>query len=83
MEKLNNEKQRDYTIEDLEELLDNIPFEVWIKDENGKYKYINKVCADRIVKKKEDIIGKTDSCDTFILSLKTNTLTKLAKIATQ
>lgn len=35
MEKLNNEKQRDYTIEDLEELLDNIPFEVWIKDYKG------------------------------------------------
>lgn len=60
MENAFNNKNREYTIEDLEELLDNIPFEVWIKNEEGKYKYINKICAERMGKKKEDVICKTD-----------------------
>lgn len=51
---------RDYTIEDLEQLLDDIPYEVWLKDENGRHKYVNKLCAERMGFKKEDIIGKTD-----------------------
>lgn len=32
-------EKREYTIEDLENLLDNIPYMVSIKDENGRYKY--------------------------------------------
>ena len=53
-------ERRTYTIEDLEELLDNIPYEVWIKDKEGRYKYINKISAERMGFNKEDIIGKTD-----------------------
>ena len=50
----------EYTIEDLEELLDNIPYEVWLKDENGKYKYANNVCLERVGLERKDVIGKTD-----------------------
>ena len=53
-------ERRTYTIEDLEELLDNIPYEVWIKDKEGRHKYINKISAERMGFNKEDIIGKTD-----------------------
>lgn len=60
MNNTQNSIHRDYTIEDLEELLDRIPYEVWLKDENGKHKYVNKICAERMGLKKEDIIGKDD-----------------------
>ena len=60
MENTQNIKHREYTIEDLEELLDKIPYEVWIKDKDGRHKYINKTAAERMGLKKEDIIGKTD-----------------------
>lgn len=49
-----------YTIEDLENLLDNIPYEVWIKDNNGYYSYINKYGAEKMGVTKEDIIGRND-----------------------
>lgn len=49
-----------YTLKDLEDLLDSIPYEVWIKDEDGKYRYINKAFAQRLNIIKQDIIGKTD-----------------------
>lgn len=52
--------KRNYTIEDLEQILDSIPYEVYLKDVNGKYKYINKEAADKVGLKKEDIIGKCD-----------------------
>ncbi|MBE6062045.1 MAG: histidine kinase [Clostridium butyricum] len=55
-----NLKVRQYTIEDLEELLDRIPYEIWIKDQEGKYKYVNKNCAEKLGVNKEDIIGKND-----------------------
>lgn len=55
-----NKVKRNYTIEDLEELLDNIPYEVYIKDINGVYKYANKATVDRIGLDKEDVIGKND-----------------------
>lgn len=52
--------KRNYTIEDLEQLLDNIPYEVYMKDLDGKYLYVNKACAENVGLKKEDIIGKKD-----------------------
>ncbi|MGN0145297.1 MAG: ATP-binding protein [Clostridium sp.] len=52
--------KRNYTIEELEQLLDSIPYEVYIKDVDGKYRYANKASADRVGLKKEDIIGKKD-----------------------
>lgn len=54
------EKERLYTIEDLEKLLEYIPYEIWLKDKEGKHVYINKKGADKLGLKKEDIIGKTD-----------------------
>lgn len=53
-------KERKYTIENLEELLDNLPYEVWMKDKEGKHIYINKLGAESVGLSKEDIIGKTD-----------------------
>ena len=53
-------EKRKYTIENLEELLDNLPYEVWMKDKEGKHIYINKLGAESIGLSKEDIIGKTD-----------------------
>ena len=52
--------QRLYTIEDLESLLDYIPYEIWLKDKDGKHIYINQKGADKLGLEKEDIIGKTD-----------------------
>ena len=53
-------RERLYTIEDLEELLEYIPYETWLKDKDGKYIYINKKGANKLGLKIEDIIGKTD-----------------------
>ena len=53
-------KKREYTIENLEELLDNLPYEIWMKDKEGKHIYINKLGAENVGLSKEDIIGKTD-----------------------
>ena len=38
---VNKIDKRNYTIEDLEELLDKIPYEIFIKDTNGIYQYVN------------------------------------------
>lgn len=56
----NNEIERNYTIEDLEELLDKLPYEIYIKSINGKYKYINKTAVDKTGLRREDIINKND-----------------------
>lgn len=52
--------ERNYTIEDLEELLDKIPYEVYIKNSDGVYNYANKATVDRIGLKREEVIGKKD-----------------------
>lgn len=49
-----------YNIEDLECLLDNIPFEVCLKDKDGKHIYINKKGAEKIGLSKKEIIGRKD-----------------------
>lgn len=49
-----------YTIEDLEELLDKIPYEIFIKDTNGIYQYVNLATEKKLGIKKEEIIGKND-----------------------
>lgn len=51
---------RGYTIEDLENILDNIPYQIWLKDSEGKHIYMNKLGAESLGLSKEDIIGKTD-----------------------
>ncbi|WP_434797841.1 sensor histidine kinase [Terrisporobacter vanillatitrophus] len=60
MDKKSQINQRLYTIEDLECMLEHIPHEVWLKDKDGKYVYINKRGANKIGLDKKDIIGKSD-----------------------
>lgn len=60
MNKESKNNQRLYTIEDLECILEHIPYEVWIKDKEGKLVYINKKGANKIGLDKEDIIGKSN-----------------------
>lgn len=55
-----DESVRLYTIEDLEALLDKLPYQVWLKDKEGKHIYINKLGAEVIGLPKTDIIGKSD-----------------------
>ena len=57
---VNKIDKRNYTIEDLEELLDKIPYEIFIKDTNGIYKYVNLATEKKLGIKKEEIIGKND-----------------------
>ena len=60
MESKYEQSKRLYTIEDLENILEHIPYEVWMKDKEGRYVYINKRGADKIGLKKEEVIGKLD-----------------------
>lgn len=60
MNKSKDKKIRNYTIEDLEGILDSIPYEIYLKNADGTYKYINKKAADKVGLKKEEIIGKCD-----------------------
>ena len=55
---VNKIDKRNYTIEDLEELLDKIPYEIFIKDTNGIYQYVNLATEKKLGIKKEEIIGK-------------------------
>ena len=49
-----------YIRNELKDLIDNIPYTVWIKGSDGIYKYVNKAYADVTGVKPEDIIGKND-----------------------
>lgn len=51
---------RNYTIEYLEEILDKLPYQIWLKDEQGNHIYINKLGAEKLGATKEKIIGKSD-----------------------
>ena len=51
---------RNYTIEDLEEILDKLPYQIWLKDDQKRYIYINKLGAEKLGLSKEQIIGKSD-----------------------
>ena len=57
---VNKIDKKNYTIEDLEELLDKIPYEIFIKDTNGIYQYVNLATEKKLGIKKEEIIGKND-----------------------
>jgi PAS domain S-box-containing protein len=41
-------------------ILDNIPYLVWFKDNDGRYQFVNEAFANLYKKKSENIIGKTD-----------------------
>ena len=49
---------RNYNIEALEKLLDCIPYEIYLKDNNNKYIYVNKSFEKTCGKKREDILNK-------------------------
>ena len=51
---------RGYSIEDLEAILDEIPYEIWLKDKDVKHVYINERARTALGLKKEEIIGKTE-----------------------
>ena len=51
---------RNYTIEDLEELLDKLHYQIWLKNDQKRYIYINKLGAEKLGLSKEQIIGKSD-----------------------
>ena len=60
MNEKNDKLVRNYTIEDLEFILDKLPYQIWLKDNEGKHIYINKLGAEKIGLSKEEIIGKSD-----------------------
>ena len=51
---------REYTIENLEYILDKLSSQIWLKDHEGKYIYINKSGVEQLGLPRDQIIGKTD-----------------------
>lgn len=56
----NYNNARAYKLEDMEQLIDNLPYAVWIKGSDGIYKYVNKYYAKLSNMNPADIIGKND-----------------------
>lgn len=54
-------KSKQYTMEILEDLLDNINVCAFVIDADGKYLYVNKPFTEMLDKKREDIIGSYNS----------------------
>jgi PAS domain S-box-containing protein len=54
-------QSKQYTMEILEDLLDNINICAFVVDADGKYLYVNKPFSDILDKKREDIIGSYNS----------------------
>lgn len=54
-------ESKQYTMEILEDLLDNINVCAFVIDDDGKYLYVNKPFAEMLDKKREDIIGTYNS----------------------
>ena len=42
----------------LEAIIDNLPFEVWFKDTDGKYLVVNKKLVDYFKTTKQELTGK-------------------------
>lgn len=55
-----DKNNRLYSIEHLEEILDRIPYEIWIKDVDGRHIYGNKLFCEKANITKEELIGKRD-----------------------
>lgn len=49
-----------HTKADLERILDEIPYGIWVKDLNGKYVYVNEKHAETLEKDKCDVLLYTD-----------------------
>ena len=60
MNKQTDKSIRNYTIEDLEAVLDKLPYEVWLKNKDGKYIYVNKLGAEKVGLSKDQILDKSD-----------------------
>lgn len=54
------EKELREVIRNLERIIDNLPFDVWLKDLEGHYVLVNKSLGAALGKTKEEIMGKTD-----------------------
>lgn len=54
-------QSKQYTMEILEDILDNINVCAFVIDANGKYLYVNKPFTEMLDKKREDIIGSYNS----------------------
>lgn len=71
IEHFNNEKSifiigkevqsKEYTMELLEDILDNIDDSIFVSDYNGKYLYVNKPFTNMVNKQREDILGTYNS----------------------
>lgn len=66
---------RNYNIDDLEKLLDSIPYEVYLKDDNNKYIYVNKSFEKSYGKKREEILNK--NADELFTKSQANFINKL------
>ena len=44
----------------MEEILDKLPYQIWLKDDQKRYIYINKLGAEKLGLSREQIIGKND-----------------------
>lgn len=55
-----DKKTQKYKLEYLEEILDRIPFEIWIKESDGSHIYGNKLFCEKAGITKQDLIGKKD-----------------------
>ena len=53
--------EENYTKQDLEDILNNLPILIWLKDKSGKYIYVNKTFCDTVELTPRDIIGKKQS----------------------
>ena len=53
-------RERLYTIEDLENLLEYVPYEIWLKDKEGRHVYINQKGANKLISKSQhpSVTGK-------------------------
>lgn len=55
-----NKKIEESTLKEIKYLVDNIPYAIWIKGDDGVYRYVNKYYAQLTNAVPEDIIGNND-----------------------
>ncbi|MGL5327675.1 MAG: ATP-binding protein [Peptostreptococcaceae bacterium] len=51
--------KKTYTVKELEQMLDNLPFDCWLKNTNGEYIFINESYTKELNDKRGNILGKT------------------------
>ena len=55
-----NKNIEESTLKEIKYLVDNIPYAIWIKGDDGVYRYVNKYYAQLTNATPDDIIGKND-----------------------